>query len=835
MNAPDLTIFSKHSVGKRIAANTGLMLGSKTLSVLLGLGSLIIAAKSLSIVALGIILFLHAYHLFFAELATFQAWQTIIRFGMDDVKDEDASSLSRLLKFGCKLDILSAFAAFLLAIACFSIVVLIGETFPDFFQRDGQFIDVRELQTLVILYCSLLLFRHRGTSIGVFRLFDRFDVLALHGVVMPAVRFIGVLIAAYLGADMKGFLLAWFIGSLADYILLPILAARELKLRHLLRPVFKAKSKIFKQRRGVWPFVIKANLDATLAASNVHLPVLLVMGVFGAGWVTIYRTAEEVAKLLSEGFKLLDQVIYPELAKMVSIDEAPKIWKLVIKTAIILLVIGLAASLVLLFFLGGLLGLFLPEEYVEAAPLASLLVPAAALLGMAAPLYPVLYATDHPERAIYARGAGVLVYILSFFVLSFTIGRMAPGWAAIAGNLVAVGLLLLLAKQALDKVVIRENMDVNGANQVGPSFSLIGDSEARIWGLPVREWQKRTFKKAGADIDRVVGLDDQGIYHHIDWIMSAELTKSFTKTTRTALISNGTIVSLSGANRNEAKMFIGQSESNLSKTNFITVEPSDINDGYIKSLRKSEPPYVLNIYETPILDIMRKQFNSSYKGITDFVTKWFWPIPAFYITRLCAHLRMTPNQVTTIGLVLMLAATYFFWNGAWALGFLCGWTMTFLDTVDGKLARTTMTYSNWGNVYDHGIDLVHPPFWYWAWFIGLGGESYQLSEPLFFALLSIWIGYIVDRVIEGIFLGQHGFHIHVWMRFNSGLRFFIARRNPNTFIMMIGIILTLFWAGAGEWAFFLVAIWTWVCIGVNFVTLIASYIVKKPIVSWMNS
>ena len=185
------------------------MLGSKTLSVLLGLGSLIIAAKSLSVVALGVILFLHAYHLFFAELATFQAWQTIIRFGMDDVKDEDSSSLSRLLKFGYKLDILSAIAAFLLAIACFSIVVLIGETFPDFFQRDGQFIDVRELQTLVVLYCSLLLFRHRGTSIGVFRLFDRFDVLAWHGVVMPAVRFIGVLIAAYLGADMKGFCLLY--------------------------------------------------------------------------------------------------------------------------------------------------------------------------------------------------------------------------------------------------------------------------------------------------------------------------------------------------------------------------------------------------------------------------------------------------------------------------------------------------------------------------------------------------------------------------------------------------------------------------------------------------
>ena len=123
--------------------------------------------------------------------------------------------------------------------------------------------------------------------------------------------------------------------------------------------------------------------------------------------------------------------------------------------------------------------------------------------------------------------------------------------------------------------------------------------------------------------------------------------------------------------------------------------------------------------------------------------------------------------------------------------------MTFLDTVDGKLARTTMTYSTWGNIYDHGIDLVHPPFWYWAWFIGLGGV-YGLSEPMFIALIAIWVGYVVDRIIEGIFIFQHGFHIHVWTRFNSGLRFFISRRNPNTFIMMIGIMLTTIWAGAGS-------------------------------------
>ena len=833
-SAPDLSIASTRSVEKRVAANTGLMVGSKGLAALFGLLSLLIAGNSISIGALGIIFFIHSYHLLFAQLATFQAWQTLIRFGMDDIKNDDVDGLSSLIKFGYKLDIISAIIAFVGAVAFFPVIILFRDFFPSMFDQLGEEFDVRAIYGTVILYCALLLLRHRGASIGVFRLFDRFDVLAWHGMIMTGVRLVGVIIAALLDAGMEGFLIAWFVASLVDYLMLPVLAGRELSKRNLLRRVWRAKASVLKPRKGVWPFVWKANVDSSLAASNVHLPVLLVMAVFGPVWVSVYRTAEEIAKLLSEGFKLLDQVIYPELAKMVSSGEAAKIWRLVMRSAFVLLSVGLVASLIIWFFFGTILGAVLPEDYREAAPLASLLVPAAALLGMAAPLYPVLYATDHPERAIYARGAGVVIYIISFFALSAMIGHMAPGWAAIAGNLVAVGLVMWLAKQALNKIVKQQEGGGALEELPSPGFGLIGESNARIWGLPVREWQTRAFKKAGADVTLPLAIDDRGIWHHIDWIMSAELSKSFAVTDRLALIESGTIVSLSGATKSEAEALIGRDPSALAETDFQAVAPSDVNDGYIKSLRKQETPYVLDTKSTPILDIMRQQFKSSYKGITDFVTKWFWPVPAFYVTRFCAYLRLTPNQVTTIGFFLMLAATYFFWNAHWALGFLCGWTMTFLDTVDGKLARTTMTYSSWGNIYDHGIDLIHPPFWYWAWFIGLGG-IYGLSEPLFVALLAIWVGYVVDRVIEGIFMRQHGFHIHVWTRFNSGLRFFIARRNPNTFVMMIGIILTLVWAGAGYWAFLFIAIWTWLCIAANFVTLLAGIFAKRPLTSWMDA
>jgi len=244
------------------------------------------------------------------------------------------------------------------------------------------------------------------------------------------------------------------------------------------------------------------------------------------------------------------------------------------------------------------------------------------------------------------------------------------------------------------------------------------------------------------------------------------------------------------------------------------------------------------VNETPINDILRRQFASSYKGITDFVTKWVWPVPAFYVTRVCAALRLTPNMVTTASLCLTFAAMYYFWLGQWFLGFLTGWLMTFLDTVDGKLARTTMTYSWWGNIYDHGIDLLHPPFWYFAWFVGLGGVfnfSEILTNSMTFAIAAILIGYVVDRIVEGIFIRQHGFHIHVWTRANSALRFFIARRNPNMFLFMIAICLTPWFFEAGHWGLYAVAIWTWLCICCNLLFLTVGMFWRKPLKSWMDS
>lgn len=239
---------------------------------------------------------------------------------------------------------------------------------------------------------------------------------------------------------------------------------------------------------------------------------------------------------------------------------------------------------------------------------------------------------------------------------------------------------------------------------------------------------------------------------------------------------------------------------------------------YDDVLRKRAVPFVLPLNETPLRDVEWRMFGASYKGATDFVTKWLWPVPAFHATKLCAKAGLSPNMVTSVSALFVLAAFAFFWFGYFGAGIVCAWAMTFLDTVDGKLARVTVTSSKWGNIFDHGIDMVHPPFWYWAWWHGLGSDATAVH------LIGLWVivvGYVVGRLIEGAFIAGFKFEMHIWRPFDYWLRAFTARRNPNMAILMVA---TFF--GAPALGFTLVAIWTVVCLLIHAIRVAQAYALK---------
>jgi phosphatidylglycerophosphate synthase len=209
-----------------------------------------------------------------------------------------------------------------------------------------------------------------------------------------------------------------------------------------------------------------------------------------------------------------------------------------------------------------------------------------------------------------------------------------------------------------------------------------------------------------------------------------------------------------------------------------------------KALRKRERPFVMPLDPSDAEPVERAAYDAAYKGVTDALTLYLWRRPAFYLTRWAARAGLAPNFITLIGAVLCVLAFWLFWNGHYWSGILSGFIFMVLDTVDGKLARCTGASSKWGNVFDHGIDLVHPPFWWWAWLHGLTAYGRPL-EPVY-ATMVLWVilgGYVAQRIIEGISIKRFdGMEIHVWRRLDSKFRLITARRNPNMVILVASLL-----------------------------------------------
>lgn len=246
-------------------------------------------------------------------------------------------------------------------------------------------------------------------------------------------------------------------------------------------------------------------------------------------------------------------------------------------------------------------------------------------------------------------------------------------------------------------------------------------------------------------------------------------------------------------------------------------------------LRKKERPFMDRLTAETVPALERASYFGAYKGVTDVLTKYLWPEWALVLTRIAARIGITPNQVTIVGAILCVAATLLFWHGWYWTGLALGLIFMVLDTVDGKLARCTITSSHWGDVADHGIDLIHPPFWWLAWGMGLAAYGTPLEGSTLWILLgAILAGYVAQRLIEGAFIWRFKIHIHVWRRFDSRFRLIAARRNPNMIILFASLI-----AGRPDWGLIGIAAWTLISLAVHVVQLGSAFASRRPVRSWL--
>ncbi|PEQ12301.1 phosphatidylglycerophosphate synthase [Novosphingobium sp. PC22D] len=368
-----------------------------------------------------------------------------------------------------------------------------------------------------------------------------------------------------------------------------------------------------------------------------------------------------------------------------------------------------------------------------------------------------------------------------------------------------------------------------------PDVETVGDNPTRLWGLTMHERTRRLAKASGLAMaegaasgprllaNAAFAFDPAWFRHvaaHPGTVLAAHGVPAL------AHARDGAQAARIAAAMREGCPLAADGFDVLAYEQGPTIEN--------KQLRKRETPFLTELRPDTVRRIERASYFGAYKGVTDVLTKYLWPEWALVLTRLAARIGMTPNMVTAIGAFLCVAATVCFAYGHYWPGMALGLVFMVLDTVDGKLARCTITSSSWGNVFDHGIDLVHPPFWWWFWATGLAAWGLAYDPVTFWWVQgAIQGGYLVQRAIEGVFIRQNGgMHIHVWRRFDSRFRLITARRNPNMVILFVAMLFA-----RPDLGLIAVAWWTAISCLVHAVRLVQAWIVRArggTITSWLS-
>ncbi|MCB9624260.1 MAG: CDP-alcohol phosphatidyltransferase family protein [Sandaracinus sp.] len=374
-----------------------------------------------------------------------------------------------------------------------------------------------------------------------------------------------------------------------------------------------------------------------------------------------------------------------------------------------------------------------------------------------------------------------------------------------------------------------------------PAAIVVGVGDVAVYGLDGAERLRRQLRRAGltevqhttdGSFDAVQA--DTVVVLRADHAFEEPLFPDLVKRNGIALLAedSGRPAALHVSARDAAKAVRllldgGDVPEDLEVT---ALDASGLSGSYNKQLRKRATFYVLRVTKENRGALEKRIFAGSYKGVTDIVSKFVWPFPARHVTSFLSRFGVTPNMVTTVGFVLVLVAFWCFWQGRYAEGLIAGWIMTFLDTVDGKLARVTMTSSRFGDIFDHSIDLIHPPFWYWAWIHGLGPEANAdpASDVLFAVILA---GYVLQRLQEGFFIKVFKIEMHIWRPFDSYFRTITARRNPNMVILTVLLL-----AGRPDVGIYAVGVWTAACLVIHTLQIVQAGWVRRsgaPIRSWL--
>lgn len=436
---------SHKDIHRRFLHNASMIVGSRMVFGLLNLGTNAIILRAYGAADLGMVMLLIAYIRVFAEVAKFESWQAVLRFGVIAQERGEEDNLRRLIGLALGID----FITMLLAIV---VSILLIPQAAIWFGWSEQ------VTALAPWFMILVIFVTNATSNGVLRLFDRVEILALQHGLNAVIRMVLVLVAVMLGGAVVHLAMAWFAGFVISGAMTMAVCAYELIKRDL-RPKFSLNwRKTGALFPGIWHFLLMSNLISTGPLAVNHLTTLFVGAQLGPAQAAVLQLARQLSTGISGPTRLLGPLLLPDFSRLSGRGDWAGLRTLVvqqIKVAAIFVVGG-----------GGILFAVLPfvveqvfgAELLEHIWLFRLLIMAALINILGFALHHAMFSANKGGTALLIQLAATAIYTVIMLNGIWLIGLNAVGFGMIGFAITSRGLTVFIGRRLLKKRIKRSKL-----------------------------------------------------------------------------------------------------------------------------------------------------------------------------------------------------------------------------------------------------------------------------------------------------------------------------------------------------------------------------------------
>lgn len=340
-------------------------------------------------------------------IVNFQSWAGVIKYGSEAIVEKREDKLAAIFKSGFIIDIATAGLGSIIAL-------LILPTVANFMHWDSN------LVLLAALFSVEILFHLEGTSIGILRLYDKFNLTAIQSIISAILKL--TLIGGYFllgGRSLIVITVLYVITDIFKHMLLVFYALRVLHEDMGIRKVVKSNLKLNDDK--FIKYTIWNNFCYTVDVPVKYFDVFII-SLISVDMVAIYKVFKQMIQILSMLINPISQAILPQFSELVAQNRTAEALRKVLKLRNVILGCGTIAVVGSLLFGKPIFTWILGPEYGENLLLFEALFVVQIFLMSYTAIHPFFAALGVPRIDFMFTGITNLMYMLVTFVTVKTIG-----------------------------------------------------------------------------------------------------------------------------------------------------------------------------------------------------------------------------------------------------------------------------------------------------------------------------------------------------------------------------------------------------------------------------